>query len=154
VAELPAVKITDGLIEAGEKVEPLRGNASKDAAPVRVLPASLDQPALFEAAEQAGNVRLAGDHAVPDFAAKQALLRSPKDAKNIVLVRREPVFAEKLGGTAGEQVGGPLEFQEEILFRAGGTGTVGTVGWSHTLKDGRWNRYVSKTSYSPKVPVP
>jgi hypothetical protein len=69
VAELKAVEVADRAVEAGEKGHTLIGNVDVNAAAVRAFAAPADETALFEPVEEAGNIGIAGDHPVSDFAA-------------------------------------------------------------------------------------
>ena len=53
--------------------------------PVLGFAAARDQLALFQAVEQAGDVRIAGNHAAGDLAAGQPFGRAPQDAEHVVL---------------------------------------------------------------------
>lgn len=140
VAELAAVEGADGLIEAGEKAEPFGGDAGEDAAAVGMLAAAGDQPAFFEAIEQAGDIGVAGDHAGGDFPAQQAFGSAAQDTERVVLGRGKAMLAEKLRGTPREPVGGALDFDEKHFLGAGGAGRAGLGAVAHIRKDGGCNR--------------
>src|SRR3982751_4840417 len=73
VAELPAVQVEDGLVQADQELEALpRNSAGHDPAVVGVAGAGA-QAGRFQAVERAGHVRIAGDHAAADLAAGDAL---------------------------------------------------------------------------------
>ena len=89
-----------------------------------------DQAAGFEAVEQAGHVRVAGDHPVADLAAGDALrrrvrvpavaaagARAAEDAEHVVLRGRDAVRLEQLGQVAHQHVRGPHHREEGLLLR-------------------------------------
>jgi len=119
VAELSAVDLADGAIEAGQQGQAIGGNADEDAAPVLLLPQADDQAAGFEAIEKPRDIRVAGDHALGDLPAKQAVGRAAQDAKSVVLRGREFDRAQQLGNGAREQVEGTGHFDKDGLFPTG-----------------------------------
>ena len=77
--------------------------------------------ALFQTVEQAGDVRIARNHAVGDFPAGQPFGRAAQDAQHVVLRRREIFGFEHLEQAAGEHVRGAQQVEERcFLGRAGG----------------------------------
>jgi hypothetical protein len=81
------MKVANRPIEATKKGKPLVCNTNVDPPAIRIIAATTDEAALFEAVEEAGDIGIAGDHAVRDFAAEQAFWRSPQNAQDVVLVR-------------------------------------------------------------------
>jgi hypothetical protein len=146
MTKLAAMKVANRLIEMSKKVEPLGCNVNENLAPVGMPAAAADEAALFEAVEEAGNVRLAGDHSRGNFAAEEAIGSAAKNAEHVVLIRGQVVFFQELGRAAGEQVGGSGELDKNgLLVTLAGVGGTGS-GSGHCIKDGCWNEQVSKSS--------
>lgn len=123
VAELAAVRVLNGSVETGEQGESLQCNAGQDDAAVLILAPAGDEGALFEPVEETGNVGVAGDHSVTDFAAGQAaglsgLARAAEDSEDVVLVRGEVFCLEDLGERTAKHVGGAKQIEVGGFFRA------------------------------------
>lgn len=139
VPELVPVGIADRLIKSREQREARRCNTDKDFAAIRILAAAADETALFEPVEEAGDVRVAGDHAIADFAAEQTLGCAAENAEDVVLVGGELVLFEELGRSAGEQIGGAHQFDKDGFFRTRGMFARSGRDAGHTYQDGRCN---------------
>jgi hypothetical protein len=139
MTDLPPVEIADRLIEALEQAEALRSNADEHFTAVGVLATSTDEAALFEAVEKAGDIRVAADHSHRDFAAEQAIGGAAQDTENVVLVGREVVLHEELGGAAGKQVDGAGELNEDGFFGTWEGFGGAWCGSRHGIEDGRCN---------------
>jgi hypothetical protein len=106
MTDLPPVEVADRLIEALEQAEAPRSNADQDFPAVGILTTATNKAALFEPVEEAGDIRVAADHSRRDFAAEQAIGGAAQDTQNVVLIGREVVLLEEVGGAAGQQVDG------------------------------------------------
>jgi hypothetical protein len=73
MAELPAMEIAKGVVEAGNQGKSVRGNAHVNAAAVGVFAAAADQATRLKAVEKPGDIGVSADHASGDFAAEQTL---------------------------------------------------------------------------------
>jgi hypothetical protein len=139
VAYLAAMQVADGWVEPGEEFEAVGGDMDQDSAAIGILAAAPDKSALLESVEETGDVGVAGDHAVRNFAAQQPVGRAAEDAQGVVLIRGEIMLFEQLRRTAGEKVGSALEFDEERFFRAGCWLAVSCLGHSASY-DSRCNK--------------
>ena len=119
VAELTVVHLADGPLKTREQIETGGRDADENLAAVGIFAATADEGAFFEAIEKASEVGVTGDHAAGDFAAEEAVGCAAEDAEDVVLVGGEVIVFQELVGTAGEQVGGAHEFDEDGFFRAG-----------------------------------
>jgi len=113
--ELAFVKLADRLVESFQKAECLGRDACLHDAAVISLACPGNQPVLFQAVEEAGHVRVVGDHAVADGAASEALrLGATENAKDIVLRARKAGGFDELFGFLSEGVGGLQERRENV----------------------------------------
>src|SRR5258708_36936164 len=126
--ELALVKIGNWPVEGLEKAEPLRSDSGPNDAAVVGLAHSGNQAALFHAVEEAGHVRVVGDHAVPDSLARETCgLGTAKDAKNIVLRAGEPRPFQEMFRFLAEGVTGLQERYEDAVLRR--DGRARGLGW-------------------------
>src|SRR5262249_38625923 len=100
VSQLPAVGLLYGLIEPGEQLEPFLADAGKNHAAVFSIPGAQDPASFFEPVEQAGNVRIARDHAAADLSTGEAFRGSAQDSQNVVLGSRQVFALDYLGWSA------------------------------------------------------
>src|SRR5258707_2752190 len=116
--ELAFVKLADRLVESFQKAECLGRNACLHDAAVIGLACTGNQPALLQAVEETGHVRVMRDHAVADSAASEALrLGATENAKDIVLRAGKAGGFDELFGLLGEGVGGPQERHENVVLQ-------------------------------------
>ena len=104
--ELPqALRARGGPIVPDEPPAPARRAGPGASAPPRVIraitvrrsfvfAAARNQAALLQAVEQAGNVRVSGNHAAGDLAARKPFGRAAQDSQHVVLRRRELLALE------------------------------------------------------------
>src|SRR5258708_5054488 len=104
MAELLAMDLLHGFIEAGQQLDALRSDLRQDDAAVFALAAAGYQSALGQAVEQTRNVGISRNHAGGNFAAGKSAGRAAQDAKHVVLCRREVLALEQLRRGAREQV--------------------------------------------------
>ena len=116
MSDLAPMEVADRLIESVEEAEATGSNSDQDFTAIRILTTATDEAALFEPVEEAGDIRIACDHAGGNFAAEQAIGGAAQNAEYVVLVGREVVQLEELGGAAREQVDGAGELNEDGLF--------------------------------------
>jgi hypothetical protein len=108
------MKLANRLIETLQKCEARRGDAGFDDAAVIGLASAGEEAAPFHAVEEAGHVRVVGDHAFADGAASEAFgLRAAQNAQDIVLRAGEAVGFQELLGFDAEGIGGLLERNED-----------------------------------------
>jgi hypothetical protein len=129
VTQLLAVAFLQRLVEPAQQLESWGCNAGQDDAPVLGVVPSGNQAALFQTVQQAGDVGIASDHALGDFAAGQAFWCATQDAQDVVLVRGEVFGFEQRDEAATELVRSAEELQEGGFL--GGGWSSGTGGaWS------------------------
>src|SRR5438132_11836857 len=86
MAEHFPAKLFEGHIHFAKKLQPGGSNLSVDDAAIMPGASALDKAAIFQAIEQARNVRIARNHALGNLAARQALRPSAaQDAQRVVL---------------------------------------------------------------------
>jgi hypothetical protein len=94
-------------IHFAQQLQPGSGDLSVDDAAIVPGARALDEAAAFQAIEQARNVGIVRDHALADFAARQALCPSPaQDAQRVVLRAGESELFELGFDLRLERVGG------------------------------------------------
>jgi hypothetical protein len=141
VGELDAVKILHRFIEFLEDPQSLGGDARGDDAPVAGIALPGDHGAGFEAVEEPGDIRIAGDHVFADgFAGDSAAAgataaggdgitrfalehgffaaMSAQDAQDVVLGCREIVRFEEIFKGPHEVIGSANHIQEDFLLQA------------------------------------
>src|SRR5579871_1084910 len=112
------MSVRDRIVKVREKAESLRSDAGQNHAAIPGFAAAGDQGTFFEAVEQASNVGIASDHAVPDLAARQPLRRTAQDAQHVVLRGRDISRPQHVINAAGKDIGGAMKGQEDVLFQA------------------------------------
>jgi len=117
MAELALVELANGLVKTFQEIEARRGDAGLDDAAIFGVAGAGDETALFHAVEQAGHVRIVGDHAIPNAAAGEAGgLGAAEDAEDIVLGSSKAMRLKELLGLQTEEISGFQEgHKEEIL---------------------------------------
>jgi len=129
MAELALVQLANRRIETFQDAQTFPGDPRFDYAAIIGLALTSDQAALFHAVEQAGHVRVVGDHAVADAAASQTMgFSAAQDAQDVVLRAGQAVRFEQLFGFDGQSVGGFLEGNEDL----GCKGSV-WLGWAAAI---------------------
>src|SRR5580704_8190939 len=108
-------------VEAGQNLEAVGSDPDHYHAAVPGFAAARNQAALFQSVKQARDVRIAGNHAGSNFAARKALWSSAQDAQHVVLRRRQILGLENQNQAAGEHVGGARQIQKSGLLRTLGT---------------------------------
>jgi hypothetical protein len=129
-------------VEAGEEMQPSGGDAGKNHPAIFGFAATSDQAALFEAVEEAGDIRVVSDHPGGDFAAREAFAGTAQDAQDVVLMRGDARGLEDANGAAGEHLGGPENVEEDGLLTAGSEAfPFPPKAWrgSHTINNSRYN---------------
>jgi hypothetical protein len=117
VAKLALVKLANRLIETFQESETRGGNAGFDHSAVIGLARAGDEAALLHAVEEAGHVRVVGNHAVANDAAGEAIrFGAPKNAEDVVLRAGEAIGLEELLGLEAEGIGSFLERDEDTVF--------------------------------------
>jgi hypothetical protein len=117
VPELLLVKLADRLIEIFQKSEASWADARLHNAAVIRLAGARYQAAFFHPIEQAGHVRVVGNHPFADAAAGEALrLGTAENAEDVVLRAGEAVGLKKLLGLKAEGVGGSEKRNEEAVL--------------------------------------
>ena len=128
VAKLLFVQFVHGGIEFLENLQPGGSNAGFDHPAVLGLPLARDEGALFHAIQEPGHVGIAGDHAVPDAFAGEAIgAGTAEDAEDVVLGAGEAVGFDQEIGILCQAVSGAQQSDEDLGFEAGGNGFVGFV---------------------------
>ena len=123
MAKLPLVQIVDGLVEFPQQFQALGRDAGLDDAPVILLPLPRNPGMFFHAVEQPRDVRVTGNHAVGNPAAKQSVrFRAAKDAQNIVLCCGESRRLDQLLRFLRERVGNSEDGDEDLVLRRGNGG--------------------------------
>jgi hypothetical protein len=121
VAELRLVQIMNRLIELFEQLQAFGSNAGDDHATVVLLTLAGDPALLFQAIEEAGHVRIAGDHALGNAAAKQSFaFRAAENAQDIVLSGSQAGGLDDLFRILREVIGGFQDGDEELVFERDG----------------------------------
>src|SRR6266487_1756579 len=111
----------DGFVEASQELEPFRCNPGHYGPSVLGFTASRDQATLFQAVKQSGYVRVPGNHAAGDFAARESLGRTAQDSQYVVLDPREVFGLENMDQAAPQHIRGAQQFEErDFLRRADG----------------------------------
>lgn len=129
VAELSAMKFAYRLVELFKESAARLGNAGVHDAAIRAKPLPSDEAARVEAVENAGNVWVAGDHAVADLAAGAPLrFRAAENTKDVVLGRGKVAGLEELLDVPEGEIGGLLKSNKEpALERKRDTGFAGAT---------------------------
>ena len=110
VGEGAADGVADGLFEAAEGGEAGGGDVGADDAAILNATAAFDVAEFLHTVEEAGDVGVAGDQAVRDFAAGEAGgTGTGEDTKDVVLRVGEAVGTEGLLDGAHEAIGGSEE---------------------------------------------
>jgi len=121
MAQLAAVEFAHGWVETLEEVEGAGGDAGGDDAAVIFGAFAGDETEFIEAVEEAGHVRVAGDHAQGNVAATEAGgAGAAEDAQDVVLGGRKAVGFEEEFDALEEFIGGVLEGDEEVFLGEGG----------------------------------
>lgn len=107
-------------IEAIQLSQPFRSDAGHDRSPVLCLAGARDQSALFEAIQQARNIRVACNHATGDLPAREAPGCAAEDPQNVVLCRRDICRLQHLRYPARQYVAGAQQFNVDDFGEAGG----------------------------------
>jgi len=124
--ELPLVQGAHRAIKNFQKVEALRGYISLDHATVVALAFPSYEIALFHAVQKTGNVRVARDHALADFATGQSVAASAaKDTQYIVLGPGQAGGFDYLFGLSAEGVGDLHEGDEQAGLYTGAGAFMG-----------------------------
>ncbi len=119
MAQLAAMHALDGAIEPAEETEPDRRDARENRAAISGFPGTSNQAALLEAVEEACNVRIAGNHAIGDFAAGKAFVGTTQDTQDVVLSCGEAGNLPDRDKAPGKDVGGADYLKEgRFLGRA------------------------------------
>ncbi len=80
------MKFVYRLVEGGEQLQTFAGDADGDHAAVGGFAGAGGESAFFEAIGEAGDVGVAGDHAVSDLAARESVVAgSAEDTEHVVL---------------------------------------------------------------------
>jgi|SRR5580704_8785104 hypothetical protein len=117
MAELALVKLANRLVETFQKSKARGRDAGFDDAAVVCLAGARDEAALFHAVEEAGYVRVVGNHAFADAAAGEAGgFGAAENAEDVVLGAGEAMRLEELLAFQAEVVGGFLEGDEDAGF--------------------------------------
>ena len=116
--ELPLVQGAHRTIKSFQKLKTLRCYISLNHATVVALAFASDEIAFFHPIQEAGNVRVARDHAFADFAAGQSRMTSAaKDTQYIVLGRGQARGFDYLFGLSAQGVGDLHEGDEQAGLR-------------------------------------
>ena len=117
VAELPPVAFLDGFIQPGEDTQSLRRDLRRDDPPVRTRAGSNDQTAPLEPVQQAGDVRIVSEHALPRLVAAEALgSGAAQNAQDVVLSAGKAERLDHLFGAARQSVRRAQEAEIRIVF--------------------------------------
>jgi hypothetical protein len=112
------VQIVNWSIQTPQQVEALLGHTSLDHATVIGLALAGDETGFFEAVEQAGHVRIVGNHALANIAASQsARFGATKNAQDVVLNAGHTKLLEELFGLLSQGVRGTLYGNEGMVFQ-------------------------------------
>jgi|SRR6516165_1495239 len=123
MTELGFVHFVHRLVELLELLQTLCGDAGFDDPPVVLLPLTRNAPLFFEAIEKARHVGVAGNHAIADDAAGEAVRAgATKDAKDVILSASKAVGLDELLGLLSEEIRG-FEDGDEKLILGGRRGT-------------------------------
>jgi hypothetical protein len=98
------VDFRDRLIQAGQKLEPLRRNLPNHRPAVLGVAGARDEAALFHAVEQAGDIGIPCNHAAGDLATGEPIRGPAQNAEYVVLGRRDVLAFEKRCKPAGQQI--------------------------------------------------
>ena len=121
MGQLPAMGGGEGVLQALDEFQSGGRDGGTDDAAIGFGAAPADEAAFFEAVEQAGDIGIAGEHAVGDFSAGQALkgaagLDAAEDSQDVVLRGREADGLKHFDGVADEHVGGPDDIEVRFEF--------------------------------------
>ena len=117
VAKLSPVQVVYGLIELFEEFQAIRGDTGLNDAPVVILPLAGDQTVFFHAIQEAGHVRVAGNHSIGDAAAEKTLrFCAAEDAQDVVLGRRKTGRLDEMLGSLRQGIGNFEESNEELVL--------------------------------------
>lgn len=107
-----------GGVERRQDGQALGCDGDADDAAVPIVTAAGDEPGLFQAVEEAGEIGLAGDHASGDFPAGQGIgAGAAEDPKDVVLSGAEAGGFQQARHILHQAAGGALELDEGFLFR-------------------------------------
>lgn len=107
----------DRFIELGKQLQAFAGDARGNHAAVGGVAGTGGEAAFFQAIEETGDVGIASDHAVANFAAgKAAWTGSAEDAKDVVLDWGKLEGTEEFGFLLQERIRSTKEIEEGLLF--------------------------------------
>jgi hypothetical protein len=113
-----AVHFPNRLIQPGEQIEAVRSYPRRnDPAISLIVTVAGNQPSFFKPVEQPRYIRVASDHASPDFAAIEAVRRATQDSQDVVLRRRKIFSFQQFRYRTREAVGGTHQVHEDCLLR-------------------------------------
>ena len=130
MAELAAVALAERLAHLAQQGQPRLGDADVDDAAVVGRPVALDQAALLQLVEQAGDVRGARDE--PAGQVQRAdLVRvvAGQQPQGVVLLRRQVVAAEQFFFQGAQPVVGPPQAEEDLLLQRIKTMALRVCSW-------------------------
>ena len=142
-------------VAVGEQLQARRGDADGDHPAIGAFAGAGDEAAPFQAIDQAGHVRVMGDQAVADLAARQpGFAAAAEDAQDVVLGLGQVIGLEDLDGDPGQLVGGAqeieIDFQQRREERLALLDVSGEAA-SHGLDDICLNDYLQVISYGGGV---
>lgn len=143
VAEDADRAFMNGTVELGEEFQPWFGDAADDDAAVLFGTLARDEAAGVEAVEEAGDVGIAGDHALADFGAGEAVgAGATEDAEDVVLGGGETGGFEDGGSECCDVLGGAEEVEDDFLLEADegpGLAEFALEDRDHWLEDSCYN---------------